>query len=193
MNQSPKFETDFITIYENEIDSNHIINLINLVNKESYSFGYVMRRPHLTMEIPILPNEKDNFAAIELRATFNSILHKSLIDFLKRKNIKKVKQGMNIDLDNNYVLVSKMIVGTPPMHPHTDLAKDSPLTDSFIVLFYVNDDFDNGELYFPERDFIYKPKSGDVVYYRRSELHGVNPITKGERYTIASGFIGPLG
>lgn len=192
MNQTPKIDTDFITVYENKIDSNYIINLIELVNKESYPFGYVMRRPHLTMELPIVHHEKDNHAAIELRHTFNNILHGSLIDFLKRKNINKMKQVMNIDLNNNYILVSKMVVGTPPMSPHIDLPVGSLLTDSFVVGCYVNDDFDDGEIYFPERNFTYKPQSGDVAYYKRNELHGVNAITKGKRYTLTSGFIGPI-
>ena len=139
MNQTPKLDTDFVTIYENKIDSDHIINLIESVNKESYPFGYVMRRPHLTIEFPVVHHEKDNYAAIELRHTFNNILHGSLIDFLKRKNIKKMKQGSNIALNNNYITISKMKVGTPPMGVHTDLPEDSPLTDSFIVMFYVND------------------------------------------------------
>ena len=192
MNQTPKFDTDFLTIYENKIDSDHIINLIQLVNEESYPFGYVRRRPHLTIEFPVVHHEKDNHAAIELRHTFNSILHESLIDFLKRKNIKKMKQGANIALNNNHITISKMKVGTPPMGAHSDLPEGSPLTDSFTVILYLNDNFDNGELYFPDDNFVYKPKTGDMLYYKNSVVHGVNAITSGERYTIACSFLGPM-
>jgi hypothetical protein len=189
MNQTPKLDTDFVTIYENKIDSNYLISLIEMVNEESYKFNIVDRRPHLTMELPVVHNEKDNYAAIEVRSTFNNILHESLIDFLKRKNIKRVKQSM---LNNNYISVSKMIVGTPAMQVHTDLPEESPLTDSFIAMLYVNDNFNNGELYFPDNDFIYKPQAGDMVYYKRSVSHGVNVVTGGDRYTIGCGFLGPI-
>ena len=189
MSQTPKLDTDFVTIYKNNLDSKHLIGLIELVNKESYKFKIVERRPHLTMELPVVHNEEDNHAAIELRSIFNNILHESLIDFLKRKNIKRVKQSM---LNNNYISVSKMIVGTPQMDVHKDLNEDSPLTDSFIAMLYVNDNFDNGELYFPDNDFIYKPQAGDMVYYKRSVSHGVNVVTSGERYTIGCGFLGPI-
>ncbi len=189
MNQTPKLDTDFVTIYENKLDSEHIISLIELVNKESHKFNVVDRRPHLTMELPVIHSEKDNHAAIELRHIFNSVLHQSLIDFLKRKKISNVKQSM---LKNNYISVSKMVVATPPMDVHTDLPEDSPLTDSFIAMLYVNDNFDNGELYFPDNSFVYKPRSGDMVYYKRSVAHGVNAVTVGERYTIGCGFLGPI-
>lgn len=195
MNQNPKFDTDFITIYENKIDTEHIINLINLVSQESHEFKNVERRPHLTMELPALIHEKDNPAAIELRAIFYNILYDSLLNFLERKNINKIKQAMLIDkkdIGDNFLVVSKMLVETPEMEPHKDIVEDSPLIDSFIVMLYVNDNFDDGEIFFPERKFEYKPKSGDIVYYNRKHLHGVKAVSKGERYTITCSFAGPI-
>jgi hypothetical protein len=195
MNQNPKFDTDFITIYENKIDAEHIIDLIELVNKESHELKNVKRRPQLTMELPALTHEKDNFAAMELRAIFYNILNDSLIDFLKRKGISKVKQAMLVDrkdVGDNFIVVSKMLVGTPEMPVHKDIIEDSPLVDSFIATIYINDNFDDGEIYFPERKFNYKPQSGDIVYYKRAIPHGVNAVTKGQRYTLTCSFAGPI-
>ena len=195
MNQNPKFDTDFITIYENKIDAEHMINLVELVNQGSHKFESVERRPHLTMELPGLTHEKDNHAAIELRSIFYNILHDSLIDFLKRKNISKVKQATLKDgmyPYDDYIIVSKMVVGTPPMIVHQDIYDESPLRDSFVAMLYINDNFDDGEIYFPERNFTYKPKSGDILYYKRENYHGVHAVTKGERYTIGCSFAGPM-
>ena len=195
MNQNPKFDTDFITIYENKIDAEHIINLIELVSKDSYELKNVERRPHLTMVLPALVNEKDSPAAMELRAIFYNILYDSLMDFLKRKNISTLMQSMLIDkkdIGENFITVSKMIVGTPEMEAHKDIVEDSPLTDSFIAMLYINDEFDDGEIFFPERKFDYKPRKGDMVYYNRRHLHGVKAVTKGERYTIGCSFTGPI-
>jgi hypothetical protein len=53
------------------------------------------------------------------------------------------------------------------------------------TVFYFNDDYEGGELYFPKQGIEFKPKAraayffpGDMHY-----IHGVRPITKGCRYT----------
>lgn len=57
-------------------------------------------------------------------------------------------------------------------------------------LFYYNDDFEGGELYYPQHDIVVKPKPGLAVlhpgdfYY----MHGVKPVTSGERYTTPAFF-----
>lgn len=74
--------------------------------------------------------------------------------------------------------------------PHADKqlndGSPNPFPDYDInSLFYYNDDFEGGELYYPEHDIIVKPKPGLAVlhpgdfYY----MHGVKPVTEGERYT----------
>jgi len=55
-------------------------------------------------------------------------------------------------------------------------------------LLYYNDQFDGGELYYPQHDIEIKPEPGLAVahpgdtYY----LHGVKMVTNGERYTTPS-------
>ena len=58
---------------------------------------------------------------------------------------------------------------------------------------YFNDDFDGGEIYFPEFDFIHKPKTGDAIFFpaftKESDYeHGVTKVTKGKRYTMGLWF-----
>lgn len=47
------------------------------------------------------------------------------------------------------------------------------------------EDYDGGELYFPEQGWSYKPPAGSVVIYPTTTayIHGVKPITRGVRYT----------
>jgi 2OG-Fe(II) oxygenase superfamily len=65
--------------------------------------------------------------------------------------------------------------GKPNDFPHYDIAS----------LFYINDDYEGGELYFPQHDVQFKPKPGAAyffpgdIYYQ----HGVTEITSGIRYT----------
>lgn len=77
------------------------------------------------------------------------------------------------------------------MKPHLDGPPEynSPFeqhqVDSLGANFYLNDDYDGGELYYPELDFYYKPVPNSVVIHRgdRTDLyrHGVSEITSGWR------------
>ena len=56
------------------------------------------------------------------------------------------------------------------------------------ILAYINDDFEGGELYFPDFDYHFKPERGSIVMFPGSlyYVHGVTPITKGIRYTLSN-------
>ena len=53
------------------------------------------------------------------------------------------------------------------------------------AVFYWNEDYDGGELVFPNLGIQYSPKAGDLVCFPPNELwsHQVNPIIKGWRFT----------
>ena len=55
-------------------------------------------------------------------------------------------------------------------------------------LFYYNDDFEGGELYYPDHDISIKPRPGLAVAHPGdiNYLHGVSMITRGYRYTTPS-------
>ena len=49
------------------------------------------------------------------------------------------------------------------------------------IVYWVND-FDGGEIYFPQDEIEIKPKAGSLIYWENPILHGVKEITKGNRY-----------
>jgi predicted 2-oxoglutarate/Fe(II)-dependent dioxygenase YbiX len=55
-------------------------------------------------------------------------------------------------------------------------------------LIYYNDDFEGGELYYPQHDMVIKPEPGLAVAHPGdiNYLHGVKMVTKGERFTTPS-------
>jgi hypothetical protein len=59
--------------------------------------------------------------------------------------------------------------------PHYDIAS----------LFYFNDDYDGGELYFPVQGIEFKPKAGAAYFFPgdRHYVHGVRPVKSGHRFT----------
>jgi hypothetical protein len=53
-------------------------------------------------------------------------------------------------------------------------------------LFYINDDYEGGELYFPVQGIQFKPKSGSAYFFPgdMNYIHGVSEIKSGIRYTV---------
>lgn len=65
--------------------------------------------------------------------------------------------------------------GKPNDFPHYDLAS----------LFYLNDDYEGGELYFPLQGVVIKPKARAAYFFPgdMNYIHGVTEIKSGIRYT----------
>jgi hypothetical protein len=55
------------------------------------------------------------------------------------------------------------------------------------AIYYINDLYEGGEIYFPRLDWSWKPEANTVLIFPSDNrfLHGVTEVTKGERYTIA--------
>ena len=65
--------------------------------------------------------------------------------------------------------------GTPNDFPNYDLSS----------LFYLNDDYEGGELYFPLQGVQFKPKKGAAYFFPgdKNYIHGVTEIKSGLRFT----------
>lgn len=73
------------------------------------------------------------------------------------------------------------------LHEGPDAGKpnDFPWYD-IAGLFYINDDYEGGELYFPKQNIKFKPKSGAAYFFPgdMNYIHGVTEIKSGIRYTV---------
>lgn len=72
------------------------------------------------------------------------------------------------------------------MHEHFDASRPNDIA----TLVYINDDYDGGEIYFPDHNIYIKPKSGDLLCFPDNPdfVHGVKPIINGIRYTTPRWF-----
>jgi predicted 2-oxoglutarate/Fe(II)-dependent dioxygenase YbiX len=72
------------------------------------------------------------------------------------------------------------------MHEHFDSSRPNDIA----TLIYINDDYEGGEIYFPDYDVSIKPQSGDLVCFpdNPSFIHGVRVIISGVRYTTPRWF-----
>lgn len=68
--------------------------------------------------------------------------------------------------------------------PDAGLPNDFPYYD-LSSLFYLNDDYEGGELYFPLQGVQFKPKKGAAYFFPgdKNFIHGVTEIKNGVRYT----------
>ena len=55
-------------------------------------------------------------------------------------------------------------------------------------VFYLNDEFEGGDFIFPDHNIRVRPKPGMLVTFPSNHfyMHGVEPVTKGKRYSIVS-------
>jgi predicted 2-oxoglutarate/Fe(II)-dependent dioxygenase YbiX len=65
--------------------------------------------------------------------------------------------------------------GSPNLYPKNDIAS----------LFYLNDDYEGGEIYFPIQNLQIKPSAGSAVFFPgdRFYQHGVTAVESGKRFT----------
>jgi predicted 2-oxoglutarate/Fe(II)-dependent dioxygenase YbiX len=80
------------------------------------------------------------------------------------------------------------------MSPHSDNSWPNGNTEAHPTsfrtwsgIYYINDDYEGGEIYFPELDWNFKPKADTLLMFPSTSryIHGVNKVTKGTRYTVA--------
>jgi hypothetical protein len=124
----------------------------------------------------------------------------------ENKEIPKIIEGMvarlkievdaffNVDAQPTSPAMVRWLPGQLQM-PHADKelhegpdagkANDFPYYD-IAGLFYINDDYEGGELYFPNQGIKFKPKVGAAYFFPgdMNYVHGVSEIMSGIRYTV---------
>ncbi len=99
--------------------------------------------------------------------------------------------SLSEDIYPEYLGLVKWEIGDV-QHPHADgeelNGKHQFYWRNFGCVLYLNDDYDGGEIYFPNQNIQIKSKPNTLVFFPGTLefLHGVNPITKGIRYTLTS-------
>tara|TARA_R110000824_G_scaffold17577_14_gene71099 strand:- start:2605 stop:3063 length:459 start_codon:yes stop_codon:yes gene_type:complete len=107
---------------------------------------------------------------------------------LQDKNFEPLINKLNISskkINNSYVDWLQIIKWkvSDGQKLHFDTASDQTTLSSIL---YLNDNFKGGETYFKDGSF-FAPINGRMLYFDGNYFkHGVKPITKGTRYTLAA-------
>lgn len=77
--------------------------------------------------------------------------------------------------------------------PHSDNSDHDGNPNAFEInkyvgILYLNNDYEGGELYFPDHNLEFKPTMGQYIMFPggHENIHGVKEITAGTRYTMVS-------
>jgi len=108
------------------------------------------------------------------------------------KMANEVEKFFNVKVYGRAPVLMRWFEGIE-QQPHADKELNDGSPNPFPTydlnsLFYYNDDFTGGELYFPQHDIEITPKPGLAVMFvgDRNYLHGVRTVTSGERWTTPS-------
>jgi len=117
-------------------------------------------------------------------------LEKNIVEILENTMNKSARQyaeifniSAPIELSTNFV-INKYNTGEK-MGSHVDWnIKNNTLEYSFVV--YLNDNYEGGEIYWPNHKVLLKPKAGSLVIFPSKEpyQHSVKEITKGNKIFI---------
>ena len=117
-----------------------------------------------------------------------------VIEGLVKRLKKEVDEFFNVDALPTSPAIVRWMPGyrqephaDKELHTGPDAGKpnDFPWYD-LAGLFYLNDDYEGGELYFPNQGIQFKPKPGAAYFFPgdMNYVHGVTEITSGIRYVI---------
>ena len=115
-----------------------------------------------------------------------------IIEYYINKMQQVLEKQFSVKLSNRPPVLVKWTSGTE-QQPHADKqlndGSPNPFPDYDLnSLIYYNDNFEGGELYYPEHDIVIKPEPGLAVAHPGDIhfLHGVKRIISGERWTTPS-------
>ena len=109
------------------------------------------------------------------------------------KLLYKALNSMVIDSDpdlhlSGFATIQRMQEGVE-LKAHTDQHTDPSI--KYATILYLNDDYADGELFFPNLDIELKPKAGTLVFFPGDEeyKHGVKNVGEGPIRYVLVGFI----
>lgn len=105
----------------------------------------------------------------------------------KELSIETLLIDVNCIFELNLSVLSRYVISKyyPGCHikPHCDT--DFLNTNRVVTgVFYLNEDYEGGEIYFPKFNVEIKPPKGSLLLFLSEYLHGVKPITNGNRYSV---------
>jgi hypothetical protein len=194
-----KFEeiTDEILLIKNcllkeELD--FIWDKINKASQADWEVEYLSNLPRFCME-KFGRDDVENLVAegkFEITQNWadknlNISQYEEYKKFYKRINDIIVSSDSNLFL-SGFATIQRMQSGVE-LKSHTDQHTDPSI--KYATILYINNDYNNGELFFKNLNLKLKPKPGEMLFFPGNEKHehGVKHVTDGPIRYVLVGFI----
>ena len=142
--------------------------------------------PEIRKAVGILPENPSGISAISLKVLSDLMFHYG-------KDI--LNKFYNMDLKNSELEILKYSVGGH-YKAHVDSRYFCKIQNKWVefadreisVILFLNEDFEGGELYFPEFGYQIKPKTGMAIAWPSDEnyFHQANSVISGTRYAVVA-------
>jgi hypothetical protein len=181
-----------IIYYENLIDDmDKFIELVDHVENE-YIDIFSIWKPWFASNANVLYGE---FRESSFNNIFNNCKKESmsfivaktikdLIDFCVKDYCKKTNQNPGYMPDHFTI---RKYNTDAYMGPHVDTEDiNDKRQPSISMVFYLNDNYEGGEIEFPNQNIKIKPKSGSLIIFPsyKPYMHDPKPVIKGNKYMI---------
>jgi hypothetical protein len=115
----------------------------------------------------------------------------NIMNKLEKRYKEFALKNLSFPFTPNFTTLSNYVYWGPgeKMDPHYD---NDPIEHAFPVIYgfvyYVSDDFNGGEIYYPELGVSYKPIAGEMVIHlgTKEYRHGISEISGGVRIAAAA-------
>ena len=163
-------------IYDNIFSDDDINVILSIENKQKYYDGKVGNRINIKQKI-----RKDLFINNNtILKKIDNIFYNKLYDVVK-KNFSDIKYREKWKI-GHYKSDNKGFYNL-----HTDTAGETGYRKtSSVCMLSDEDDYEGGELHFPDLNKTIKLKKGQVIIFDSKLLHGVYPIKSGDRKVLIS-------
>ena len=115
--------------------------------------------------------------------------NKTVMDILIKYGHKSNKVHMDLNGFVNPIYVFKAFGSMWTQGQKGGLHIDAQDPEPFIewsTIIYLNDEFTGGRIYFPNQDFVYRPKKYSAVFFPSAGseyIHGITTVNSGSRHT----------
>jgi len=122
---------------------------------------------------------------------------------VRKPTLPESDYDTNVDVINEQGTWIASILAHPNgsfMYPHVDIVgyvqEEGAVVPDYLnkwsghlsAVIYLNDNYEGGELYFPDHDLVIKPEPGDFITWPGSGwyVHGVKEVKNGIRFTLST-------
>lgn len=181
---------DFISKDELE----QVMNLINNASEEDWLVEYVTNLKRFCM-LKFGRDDVDNLVAegkFEVTQNWedkNLVINGTPIYYTIYNRLREIVESSSGNLELSGMSTLQRMQPGVELKCHTD--QDTDPSIRYATILYLNDEYNDGELFFKHLDFKIKPKSGSLVIFPGTEAfhHGVTPVGEGPIRYVLVGFI----